>query len=1063
MSMQSVLGVVGGVIGSFFGYPQLGFMVGSLVGGLLTPKEKTEGPRLDDLKVQVSTYGSGIPILYGTERIGGNVVWSTDKIETSTTEEVGKGGGAENTSYRYFVHMRIVLCETPRDGSPVSLVQIFQDGKLKWDARSSIPMASALASEENLFAFFTLYQGDSAQLPDPVEEIYSGGSGSVPAYRGVVSISMKAIECPGGRVPQFSFVLSTNATTVPLVQDYTVITTASDDQRSVINKDGVWQFSTDDASEVSEVWLGLPNNSNLATTVPGMIVGYARSPLVPIQGSADPEAARVVVTESSVSGYAEPVQLQVFNMKTGTSQILWEYIPGVAANQLTPNRGAKDSVSGAYIFTAVNGIYELAPLIIDGALRYQLPTISGLIDVAFYAGIVYVLRNDAGATYVRRYSAQGVFIDELVAPQDADDIRSRIRADEKGVFVLLNVGEPTLVTYFYQIDFAGSGWVELAVTAGVPNTDANFDTFYATDDYAIVGSTSTMSDTVRTYHMVRFKSVTTAEVMVKDIIVDQCQRSGETRYDVSDIPDEDTIHGYKLQNPASARNNVDPLLTAFAIFIVDEDGLIKFKKYEDITSEATISYDELGQAEDGSEPSDAMPLNRAQEIDLPKSVSVSYIEETFDYQTATEKEERQVTEANEDLMIELPIATDSDHAKKVAQMILFARWRAQNTRSLKVSRKYAFLSPGDGITVEYPRGTSRLWRIMSLTDTGALIELTVEPGDAEIYTQTAVGATDYVRQEVEPLAAPTRAQLLDMPIIRDEDNDAGIYVALDSYADVPAKAELFVGDSDEVLESRGTVAASSPIGFAETILSGWSSVLIDETNLVTINIGDDTFSSVTRDVLIAGGAQYWAYGAPGRWEIGASATADSLGSGRYTLSRHLRGQFGTERNTGNHAVGDTFVLLREVGILRPSSGVGALGQEMSYRAVTKGRSLNSTSSIRYANTGEGLRPLSPINLRKSKNASNDITLTWDRRSRLAINPASGSLPLGEAAELYSVEFYTSSGFTTLAGTLTTTTASLTITSAQQTAMGLTPGGTVYVRVRQVSDSVGIGHELQATK
>jgi hypothetical protein len=487
MSMQSVLGVVGGVIGSFFGYPQLGFMVGSLVGGLLTPKEKTEGPRLDDLKVQVSTYGSGIPILYGTERIGGNVVWSTDKIETSTTEEVGKGGGAENTSYRYFVHMRIVLCETPRDGSPVSLVQIFQDGKLKWDARSGIPMASALASEENLFAFFTLYQGDSAQLPDPVEEIYSGGSGSVPAYRGVVSISMKAIECPGGRVPQFSFVLSTNATTVPLVQDYTVITTASDDQRSVINKDGVWQFSTDDASEVSEVWLGLPNNSNLATTVPGMIVGYARSPLVPIQGSADPEAARVVVTESSVSGYAEPVQLQVFNMKTGTSQILWEYIPGVAANQLTPNRGAKDSVSGAYIFTAVNGIYELAPLIIDGALRYQLPTISGLIDVAFYAGIVYVLRNDAGATYVRRYSAQGVFIDELVAPQDADDIRSRIRADEKGVFVLLNVGEPTLVTYFYQIDFAGSGWVELAVTAGVPNTDANFDTFYATDDYAIVG------------------------------------------------------------------------------------------------------------------------------------------------------------------------------------------------------------------------------------------------------------------------------------------------------------------------------------------------------------------------------------------------------------------------------------------------------------------------------------------------------------------------------------------------------------------------------------------------
>ena len=35
-----------------------------------------QGPRLTDLMVQVSTYGTLIPVIYGQARIGGNVIWA---------------------------------------------------------------------------------------------------------------------------------------------------------------------------------------------------------------------------------------------------------------------------------------------------------------------------------------------------------------------------------------------------------------------------------------------------------------------------------------------------------------------------------------------------------------------------------------------------------------------------------------------------------------------------------------------------------------------------------------------------------------------------------------------------------------------------------------------------------------------------------------------------------------------------------------------------------------------------------------------------------------------------
>ena len=57
------------------------------------PATHTEGPRLDSLQVTDSAYGEPIPICFGTQRLGGNIIWATSIREDKVVEVTGGGGG----------------------------------------------------------------------------------------------------------------------------------------------------------------------------------------------------------------------------------------------------------------------------------------------------------------------------------------------------------------------------------------------------------------------------------------------------------------------------------------------------------------------------------------------------------------------------------------------------------------------------------------------------------------------------------------------------------------------------------------------------------------------------------------------------------------------------------------------------------------------------------------------------------------------------------------------------------------------------------------------------------
>src|SRR5437870_12518816 len=112
-------------VGTALGGP-LGGAIGALIGQsidqeLLSPASR--GPRLGDLSVQTSSYGTQIPRIYGTMRVAGSVIWSTDLIESTQTSGTK---GQPDVTYSYAVSLAVALSSRQAK----SIQRIWADGKL---------------------------------------------------------------------------------------------------------------------------------------------------------------------------------------------------------------------------------------------------------------------------------------------------------------------------------------------------------------------------------------------------------------------------------------------------------------------------------------------------------------------------------------------------------------------------------------------------------------------------------------------------------------------------------------------------------------------------------------------------------------------------------------------------------------------------------------------------------------------------------------------------------------------------------------------------------------------
>ncbi|WP_339045607.1 glycoside hydrolase TIM-barrel-like domain-containing protein [Candidatus Mesenet endosymbiont of Agriotes lineatus] len=190
------------MIGQFIG-AELGAALSSKIDSALFGLDNTKyGPRLKNLNIQTSTYGKMIPIIYGTVRVAGNMIWAQPIKEVSSEDAkiasiLGIGKTGSYVSYSYFATLAIGICE----GEIEDVTKIWANDKL------------LTADEIN----FKLYKGTEDQEPDPLIEATEG---STPAYRGLAYIVIEDFPLAdyGNRVPNFTF----EVTSLPKVNNSSV-------------------------------------------------------------------------------------------------------------------------------------------------------------------------------------------------------------------------------------------------------------------------------------------------------------------------------------------------------------------------------------------------------------------------------------------------------------------------------------------------------------------------------------------------------------------------------------------------------------------------------------------------------------------------------------------------------------------------------------------------------------------------------------------------------------------------------------------------------------------------
>jgi len=260
----------------------------------------------------------------------------------------------------------------------------------------------------------------------------------------------------------------------------------------------------------------------------------------------------------------------------------------------------------------------------------------------------------------------------------------------------------------------------------------------------------------------------------------------------------------------------------------------------------------------------------------------------------------------------------------------------------------------------------------------------------------------------------------------------------------------------------GFVAPGCVIAYAPSAIGAGVTHIVDASSLLNVRTLYGTLASVT-ELQMYNGANHFAYGVDGRWEIIAAKTVTEESDGSYTLQNLMRGRFGTEQYAGTHAAHDAVILLDQSMLRFAAMDVASINIERLWRAVTRGAILDSAADTAFTYAGINLECLSPVYIGGSKSPSGDWTIGWTRRTRTPVEPFSGvAAPLAESSESYDVEIYSDSTYGTLKRTLTgLTSASATYTSAQQTTDFGAVQKFLYVKVYQLSATVGRGYPAAA--
>ena len=1060
---QGVGGLVGGIAGFFIGGPSgaiYGAQIGIMAGGYIDPPKGPKGkrPSASDLAVQTATYGAPLGDGDGSYATLGNIFWvKGNRLEAVERELSGGkgGGGSAGTTYDIYGTFAVGFGEGKIEGYG----KIWFGSQLVMDATSG-SLGTIIASNEN-GGRITLYRGTMTQLPDPDIQADMGAA-NTPAYRGLHYIVVK-----NWPMADFGNTLMGLQVKAEIINGPKTAADALVSTVIVPPNDGriysLHRLKNDRIVSTSLTWLAwnydlLSVHQQQYVFGAGANVGLSDA-AIPLHHDGAFEGKTPLYSQQSdvdcvlCALYRNTPTYIIAYDASGTRVMDSGPVPAATL----PYLGYRCVVDRGDVF-----------LMDNGAKLYKLPLA--------VAASVATVEASAGTWSVEMFGASKNYLFAVLyssfSPTSCTVYKiDRVTLTLAATYTQAISGSYAVIKVIGDDEFytmASNGYIYRWLGGVASDTGLRYTGGHAVDNRLLVVSPSlvyVIKDGNPSYIYACWLAASRKLVPLADIIERRCLKSGLLTagdLDTSEITQQ--VRGYKVSSIGPIRAALEPLQAAWPFDVIPHGYQIKFAP-RGKTPVATIDVLELGCVEGGQQPGVQITASREMDSQLPRKVLVSYLDVNREYDLNTGPgAERLNTDAVNVLQLELPIVMNADEAAQAEEVLLYMYWLERHDVKFVLPPTHGNLEAADVVTITAPGASYelRLTAINYLPD--GRLECTAKFNDVAVYTSVAVGQKGQSTGQVLSFAGPSNLVLLDVPVMNDAMNAPGILVGMGGYLDGWPGGTLY--RSSDAGQTWGAIQ-----GFPQGMVSGVAvnaigdgrTDIVDALNRLNIRLHAGDLYSVSLTAML-NGANWFAYGTDGRWEIIAAQNVTAESDGSLTLTDLLRGRFGTEWAMTLHSTYDEIVLLDTSALKFVDMNTSDIGLSKVYRAVTSGRTFDTASDETQAYRGVNFKPLAPVYLKGSRHpTTNGWNFEWIRRTRIGGEWRDGmDAMLGETSEAWDVEIWDAT-YTTRKRTLSGLTAAAgSYSSVDQ----LTDFGSIqsalYLKIYQLSATVGRGYPLMAS-
>ncbi len=526
------------------------------------------------------------------------------------------------------------------------------------------------------------------------------------------------------------------------------------------------------------------------------------------------------------------------------------------------------------------------------------------------------------------------------------------------------------------------------------------------------------------------------------------QDAGADAFDASALGD--GPGGYLIDRPMSPRAAIEPLARTYAFTAVEEGDTLAFRRRGGQPL-AELSEDDLVLPAEGA----PVRLVRAQETELPRQVSIGFIDAGADYRRAAAVSRRLVGASARAIQTDVAMAADNAAAERRADIWLQDIWAGRENATFALPPSMMSLSPGDviALTVE---GRRRLFEIEEVVDTGQR-DVKARSIDPEIFDLPLLPPRLRAPAAPTPIG-PAHVLLLDLPNLGSQVTPVLTRAAIT--ADPwPGAVAIFASRDGLSFARVGLALAPATAGETLDDLRRGPVACFDRFNRFRVRLYGGALSSVSDAALLAGANAAALRNPAGGWEIIQFANAELVADATYELSRLLRGQSGSEWAMADPLpAGSPFVLLDD-NVLPVAQGLDALDRALQLRVIAAGRDYGDSAAVALETvpSAVALRPLSPVHAR-ARRGDDGIMLSWIRRTRIDGDSwALQDVPLGEDAESYAVDILSGAE---VVRSLHAAAANVLYAAGQELADFGAPQASLAIRIAQISASAGRGFPLE---